>query len=160
MAIFRDSLKNKSFTKIKYADKTNASIPLQFKLTKLPVDLRSHTNGNFHSITFGSFRSYSINWLFYGIYFFTVIRCQVFDWYHSHFLVAKTFSECTGLLSSHSLSPLGSLLSKTGLGRLGMRTPGVEYTTIAHYRYFNMTPRSSGQDWKFVKILLIPISLI
>ena len=117
-------LKNKSFTKIKHADKANASIPLQFKLTKLPVDLRSHTSGNVHSITFGSFRSYSINWLFYGIYFFTVIRCQVFDCYRSHFLVAKTFSECTGFLSSHSLSPLGSLLSTTGLGRLGVRTPG------------------------------------
>ena len=63
-------LKNKSFTKIKHADKTNASIPLQFKLTKLPVDLRSHTSGNVHSITFGSFRSYSINWLFYGYLFF------------------------------------------------------------------------------------------
>ena len=60
-----------------------------------------------------------MNWLFYGIYFFTVIRCQVFDWYHSHFLVAKTFSECTGFLSSHSLSPLGSLPLHNWLGALG-----------------------------------------
>ena len=157
-------LKNKSFTKIKYSDKTNASIPLQFKLTKFPVDLRSYTNGNVHSITFGSFRSYSINWLFYGIYYLNGYSLPGVPLVPLPLPRSKNLLWVHIFLSSHSLSLLGSLVSTTDLAwgawEWGQPVRIYNNSSLSVHQNSNMTPWSSRQDWKFLKILLIPISLI